>query len=146
MMTLAIISGLLISILIAYFTSKPTLERVEKPIEPNLYNVPSRLKFEKTWFSGDYVTPYFFYYNRWVSIRTIGKPVLSLEDNWIKDLTYSLGSGDFNYEKKRWATVGACIEHNRNVYKELEENNISLKRQRKDLHKKKEEAFKRANS
>lgn len=146
MMIFAIISGLLISILIAYFTSKSTLERVEKPIEPNLYNVSSRLKFKRTWFSEDYVTPYFFHYNRWVSIKTIGKPVLGLEDNWLKDLTYSLGSGKFDYEKKRWATLGACLEYNRNVYKELEENNISLKRQRNDLYNKKEEAFKRANS
>lgn len=116
-----------------------------KEISENLFNKPSKLKFESSWFSDDYVTPY-FYNHGWHALKRIGKPIIGLEDHWVENISYSLGNGNFEYEKKRWATVGDCLQHNRDIYEQCRKDNESLARQRKEVAERKSAALKKANS
>lgn len=117
-----------------------------KEISEDLFNKPSKLKFESSWFSDDYVTPYFYHNGWWQPLKRIGKPIWGLEDHWVENISYSLGNGNFEYEKKRWATVGDCLQHNRNVYEQFKKDNESLARQRKEVAERKSAALKKANS
>lgn len=128
--------------------TKP-VEIPTKPVEipQNLYGVPSQLKFKEAWFGGGYVTPYFYHNGRWISLKSIGSDFCdSFKDNYIEPISWRLGNGNFDYEKTKWATVAACLEHNRDVKKRCAEKNISLKRQREDKRNREQAAWKRANS
>lgn len=136
-----------------YISTKPynSLEttsdggKAPQPISQDLYEVPSQLKFKSSWFSDEYVTPYFYHYG-WQPLLQLRKPMLKKYDYEIKDLSYRLGSGNFDGEKKRWATVGACLEHNQRIKFNYKESQKELEQSRIDDQKYKAEAFKRANS
>jgi hypothetical protein len=114
-------------------------------VPDNLFQVPSRLKFKANWFSDDYVTPY-FYHNGWIPLLSVIRPILDDDDYEIENISYSLGSGNFDYEKKRWATVGDCLKHNHEVRKELKQRLKEQKEERLRRENRKREAYKRANS
>lgn len=137
-----LIVGLVIHLL---FSNVPSVISVNKEISKELFETPSRLKFKSTWFSDDYVTPYFYHYG-WQPLKTVGKPIWGLEDNWVENISYRLGNGNFEYEKRRWATVGDCLKHNQNVYAECKKNNESLEKQRREIYENKKAALKKANS
>lgn len=150
MVIYAILGILLLAALTIYLANKyagSNLVISESEIPESYETMPSGLKFESAWFSSDYVTPYYYHPHRgWTAIKTIGKPILGLEDNWLEDVTYKLGNGNFSGEKARWATVADCIRHQIKMKSELKRINISLAKQREDLYRSKQEAFKRANS
>lgn len=120
-----------------------------KPVEipQNLYGVPSQLKFKEAWFGGGYVTPYFYHNGKWRTLNRVGSDFCNgLKDNYIEGIAWKLGDGNFDYEKRQWATVAACLEHNRKVEEDCIRINKSLKQQRKEARDRKEAAWKRANS
>lgn len=115
-------------------------------ISEHLFEKPSQLKFEPSWFSDDYVVPY-FYHNGWHAILELKRPILDYDNYTLKNMTLRLGNGDFEYEKtKKWATVGDCLEHNKKMKLEYSEKQVKLEQSRIDEKKRKIEAFKRANS
>jgi hypothetical protein len=114
-------------------------------VPENLFHVPSRLKFESSSFSDDYVTPY-FYYNGWKPLLRVERPMLDTQDYEIEKIVYNLGNGKFDYEKKRWATVGDCLKHNHEVRLELEKKRKESKEEKLRQENRKREAYKRANS
>lgn len=123
-----------------------------KNIDPSKFDdVPSRLKFKPSSFSDDYVTPYFYHRYKWHPLLKLVKPATSLFGCFhIEDITYELGDGNFDMEKRKWATVGDCLRHNQEVNEELkkyyERLNKRLKADILERENKKKEAYKRANS
>lgn len=115
-------------------------------IPERLYEVPSRLKFESTWFSDDYVTPYFYHNGMWISLKRVDYDFTDpTGDRYLSPISWKLGDGNFDHEKKKWSTVGACLEHNREMRKECNKQNVSLAKEREERRRKKEEAWRRAN-
>ena len=116
-------------------------------IPQSLYGVPSQIKFKNAWFGGGYVTPHFYHNGSWHTLNHVGSDFCNaLKDNYIEPIAWKLGNGNFDYEKKQWATVGACLEHNRDIDKRCTEKNISLKQQRKERRDREKAAWNRANS
>jgi hypothetical protein len=125
--------------------SKPLVNKNDDVIPDKYYEIPSQLKFKSSWFSDNYVTPY-FYNNGWHPLLTVNKPILDYEDYEIKNISYRLGDGNFDYEKKKWSTLGDCLKHNQEAYKQLKVKRKEWNEDRLRKEKQKIEAYKRANS
>jgi hypothetical protein len=142
----SVVFMILVMVVVIYLTNDDVNINKSNETPEHLFSKPSNIKFETSWFSDDYVTPHFLYNGRWISLNRVGKPRLGLENNWVENVNFSLGNGDFDYEKEKWGTIGQCLEHNKKVNLECEENNKSLSQQRKSHEEGKRAAFKRANS
>jgi hypothetical protein len=119
-----------------------------KKVDPTKFDhIPSRLKFKHSLFSDDYVTPYFYHRYRWHPLLKLVKPAdVCFGDFEVKNITYLLGDGYFFLPKEKWATVGDCLRHNQEVYKELKNHREYTKQCLLEKENKKKEAFKRANN
>jgi hypothetical protein len=96
--------------------------------------------------SDDYVTPY-FYHNGWKPLLSVDKPNVMNDYEYVgKHISYKLGNGNFEYEKKRWATVGLCLEHNEQVWEDVKRLRKEKKEYDEKAYRRKQEALKRANN
>lgn len=120
------------------------VEVVSQETTPELYETPSRLKFEHSWFDKDYVTPY-FYYNGWKPIMKICNPILDYEDYESREATYSLNR-PLTHVKDEFSSVGKCLEHNKRINEEIVKRNKEREQSRKEKKERLKEAFKKANS
>lgn len=132
--------------LIMYLTNSSSTVSQEKEISKSLFEKPSQLKFKTTWFSEDYVTPY-FYHNGWHPLLAVDRPNVMNDYEYVaKNITYRLGNGNFEYEKKRWATVGDCLKNNKQVWEDVKRLQKQKDEDDKKEYRRKQEALKRANS
>lgn len=129
-----------------YLTSNTKPFKVNDIISQDLYGKPSQLKFKTTWFSEDYVTPY-FYHNGWQPLLCVEKPNVMNDYEYVaKNITYRLGNGNFEYEKKRWNTVGVCLENNKKVWEDVKKLQKQKEIDDQKEYMRKKEALKKANS
>lgn len=146
MITFLIVLMIAVVAITLYLTSNANPFQEDDTIAENLYEKPSQLKFKTTWFSDDYVTPY-FYHNGWKPLLCVDKPnVMNDHEYTIKNITYRLGNGNFEYEKKRWNNVGTCLENNQRVWEDVKKLRKQKQIDDQKEYMRKQEAYKRANS
>ncbi len=147
MTIILILLGLVIGLIIYLaIKSENSVTKDDYVVPDEYYEIPSQLRFKPSWFSDDFVTPYFYHNGLWHALLGINRPMLENEDYEIENIAYRLGNGVFDAEKVKWATVGDCLKHNQQVHKELK---LKRKERREDKlrrEKQKIEAYKRANN
>jgi hypothetical protein len=147
-MLIAVIVFMVLVVLITMYLTNSSFTNSDgkKEIPKSLYEKPSKLKFKTTWWSDDHVTPY-FYHNGWQPLLSVDKPNVMNDYEYVaKNISYRLGNGNFEYEKKRWATVGLCLEHNEQVWEDVKRLRKEKKEYDEKAYRRKQEALERANN
>lgn len=84
----------------------------------------------------------------WKTIKHANPPFLGhIDYDWEwEDLTYSLGSGDFSFEKEKFSSYQKILDYEKEQEKIYYEGQESVERQRRQIEEKRLEALKRANN
>lgn len=109
-----------------------------------------QLRIVESWFSNEYVQ---FEYSAnggrtWKTIYHAEPPFLgSINYDWDwKPLSYSLGNGNFRFEKEKFSSYQKILDYEKEQEKTYYEGQESIKRQRREIEERRLEALKRANN